>query len=268
MATHRSDRTVAVKNKPKTRKDKSRKNRQRIPDFATFVSPNAGLAATGVRVGFPAQRTVSMNYCTFVEMASTSGSIAVYQFRLNSAFDPDYTAAGSQPLGFDQWSAYYNHYVVETCDYQVQLGPRQALDTSTAGQPVMQYATHLSDDATIPTSYAELLQLGAAGHMWNNGTPFHIFKGSVNVAKFMNRPDPATDSELRALVTANPSEQIFLSIRGSPADQGSTVTTSIVVKLTMRVRFMEPKDLTPSVKSHTTAGDDEYEFVRVKKVTK
>jgi len=35
-----------------------------------------------------------------------------YAFRASSCFDPDFTGAGHQPRGFDQWKLLYNMYIV------------------------------------------------------------------------------------------------------------------------------------------------------------
>lgn len=49
----------------------------------------------------------------YVLMQNLSGTgIAVNVFRGNSVFDPDFTGVGSQPLGRDQWTAFYRRYRV------------------------------------------------------------------------------------------------------------------------------------------------------------
>jgi hypothetical protein len=182
-----------------------------------------------------------MNYTEFVGMTNTSGVYAKYQFRLNSAFDPNYTEAGHQPLGFDQWSAFYNHYVVESCQYDCQI---QAY--SGASETNMAYAVYVSDDATVPSTVPDLTENGAQVALWNVNTPPHTFKGRVDVSKFFNRKSIGTDSELRALVTANPTEVVFITIYSVPSDGASTISNAVLCNLKLRVRFMEPKDLAAS----------------------
>ncbi len=49
----------------------------------------------------------------YIGTLSTSGlNYAENIFRLNSCFDPDFSGAGAQPLGFDQWAAFYQRYRV------------------------------------------------------------------------------------------------------------------------------------------------------------
>lgn len=53
-----------------------------------------------------------------LDLSSTGG--AENAFRLNSLFDPDFTGTGTQPIGFDQWSALYNRYRVHSCSMHVE----------------------------------------------------------------------------------------------------------------------------------------------------
>jgi len=237
-----------------------------VPGFQTFVNNSAGPSARGVRVGFPAERTVDLLYVDVVTLTSAYGSLGFNQYRLNSVFDPDQTSTGHQPTGFDQWAVYYNHYVVERCDYEVEMLPTVPTHVG----------TYLSDDVTTPSDYSAMLELGGVGSAWNTNQPAHIFRGSVDIAKFFNRKNIASDSELRALVTANPAEEVYLTIRSNCIDAAvASSTTNATIRLKYKVRFMEPKDLPPSASrgppttgppGYTACPDDQYEFVRVKRV--
>jgi hypothetical protein len=243
-----------------------KKGNGKTPGFEPAMTRGAGPAAHGIRVGFPAERTVTLNYCDYDKMTASTGVLAKYQFRLNSCFDPDFTGTGHQPMGFDQWAAYYNHYVVESVDYEVQLAPTGTVYTYTA--------TYISDDTTVPLNYSEIQELGGVVAM---GVPYasvntHIFKGTVNIGKFFNRENIASDNELRALTTANPTEIAYLSIYASNADIVTGQEFYFAIKLAYKVRFMEPKDLAPSTGSVPrplpAAGaavlkDPDFEYVRV-----
>lgn len=63
--------------------------------------------------GFPQSRMVRLRYAETVSMDPISTSTATYyNFRANSCFDPNETGTGHQPRGWDQWTQFYNHYVV------------------------------------------------------------------------------------------------------------------------------------------------------------
>lgn len=265
---------------PKKGRRTNGKRNSSLPGFTPEVNRSAGPAASGVRVGFPAERTVTLNYCDTGTMISTTGVTAKYQYRLNSAFDPDYTGVGHQPMCFDQWSLFYNHYVVEDCRFDVEIGAKA--NDATAGGVNAWVGCHLSDDATVPIAPSELMELGSSSALTNpysNGST-HIFKGTVSTAKFLNRKDIAADSEVRAAITANPTELIFLTVWGVNSDFSSTMTLVYGIKLSMRIRFMEPKDLAPSVlgralprtlrplETEDSPEDAAFEYVRVKRSLK
>jgi hypothetical protein len=175
-----------------------------------------------------------------ITLDMTSGVTGTYSFRLNSPFDPNYTASGHQPMGFDQWAAFYNHYVVESCAWEVV-----PLSPAAASIPI-HLMFYLSDDITLPTDMWTYVELGSEYQPLVSNVKPATMSGHVDVNKFFNRSSIGADSELRALVTANPTEVVFGTVVARPMDSSSTVSIYCTVRLTMKVKFMEPKDLTPS----------------------
>ena len=229
---------------PKQSPQRKNKRRQRpkgrleaVPHFEPFSNKSAGQAALGLRIGFPAERTVKLTYVDYVTMTSSLGAIGNYTFSLNSAYDPNTSGVGHQPLGFDQWSLFYNHYVVEACDYDVAV--------ISSGDAYV--GTYLSDDTTLPTGLEAACELGGVFAAITNGLPSHTFKGHVKLAEFFNRSDIAADSALRADVTANPSDQAYVTLMQRAPSSTEDLILHYMVKLTYTVRFMEPKDLGPSI---------------------
>lgn len=60
----------------------------------------------------PASKIVKHRYVDTVVLDPNVSVPYSYVFRANSVFDPDYTSTGHQPLGFDQWKVFYDHYNV------------------------------------------------------------------------------------------------------------------------------------------------------------
>jgi len=192
-----------------------------------------------VKPGFPAQRRVKLVYSDTVSLTGATGVIESHQYRLNSAFDPDYTSAGHQPLAYDQWSAFYNHYVVMGCTWEVSV-------ISGNTQSMILTSAYVSDDETIPSFCTSLQELGGdvqASNVYLGSSPItHV--GSVTTAEFFNR-DPkaiASDPNLRATVSGNPTEVLFLSL-SCQSPSSTSHTTEFLVRLVYDVVFMEPKDL-------------------------
>lgn len=63
----------------------------------------------------PGKLKVRLRYNTTINLAPAAGTVANYLFRANSIFKPDFTGAGHQPIGHDQWASFYNRYRVYKC---------------------------------------------------------------------------------------------------------------------------------------------------------
>jgi len=79
--------------------------------------------------GFPDVLRTKLQYCDVVQLAASAGSPGLYQFRMNSLFDPDYTSTGHQPQWFDQLSAVYSYYRVLKSKITVTFCPNHVADT-------------------------------------------------------------------------------------------------------------------------------------------
>jgi len=71
----------------------------------------------------PTYTDVTLKYCDQASYDATASVVAYNCYRANSLFDPDFTAAGHQPLGYDQWSALYYCWVVPYCDVEMTVTP-------------------------------------------------------------------------------------------------------------------------------------------------
>lgn len=76
----------------------------------------------------PQQMKVALKYSSIYTITTTAGLSGDQKFRLNSLFDSDYTSAGHQVRGHDQWAFIYEKYRVDTCKVEVIAG-----STSTGG---------------------------------------------------------------------------------------------------------------------------------------
>lgn len=66
----------------------------------------------------PDSMSVTLPYYEYFALA---GSPSIdHLFLLNSIFDVNYTGSGHQPLGYDQWDAFFNRYRVTHVDVEVE----------------------------------------------------------------------------------------------------------------------------------------------------
>lgn len=75
-----------------------------------------------------------------------SGTTTNYVFRCNSCYDPDYTVAGHQPLGWDEMTLFYVRCAVISSKIKATF----CLNSGAAGQNVI-LGIHIDDDVVIPS---------------------------------------------------------------------------------------------------------------------
>jgi len=61
----------------------------------------------------PDTKTVRLRYCQYLTLNPTTSDTAYHTFYTNGLYDPDRTGTGHQPLGFDQWTKFYDFYLVK-----------------------------------------------------------------------------------------------------------------------------------------------------------
>lgn len=129
---------VVVPNAPrkKSKKDVSKLLTNRSTAVSLYRSPVSPI---------PQRKVVTLRYAeSNVSLDPAAGIPADYFFRANDLFDPNYTGAGHQPLGFDQWMALYTKFSVLNSKITVKF--TNGADATTADWIVMVRRT------TTPTS--------------------------------------------------------------------------------------------------------------------
>jgi len=76
-----------------------------------------------------------------------------FQFRLNGLFDPDFSLGGHQPMGFDEWSAFYGRYRVKSAKCKIR-----AVSNTTVNVPMAVIAYPSNSSATVGNLSAALEQ--------------------------------------------------------------------------------------------------------------
>ncbi len=199
-------------------------------------------------VGFPKTNAVKLRYVEHSTIQPGTGTIGTYVFRANGCFDPDFTGTGHQPNGYDQWSAFYNHYVVVSAiakvTYQINSGESDAGGLMTGG-------IYLSDDATFSTNLSTILEQSQSRRGFDafssNTKPVTIRKG-FSAKKFFNVTNITDNTErLGAPITASPSEVAFFVLyAGSANTFQDPPAVNFLVEIEYLTIFSEPKELPQS----------------------
>lgn len=199
-------------------------------------------------VGFPLQRIVKMRYIEQITL-SLSGTYETSLYRANSIFDPRYATGGHQPLGHDQWSTFYDHYVVLGSKLTFTLSADSSITTPKLPVIVAAYTT---DDATLvnpdPMALAEQGKCRYKMMNGNNGTGTFAVSSYYSAKKFYNVTDVNDNLDrIGASFGADPPDIALFAVSAGLVNGGSISQNLYgIIQIDYIVSVSEPKDLSQS----------------------
>lgn len=180
----------------------------------------------------------TLRYYDNVAINPGAGTAGSHVFIANGMYDPDFTGTGHQPRGFDQIMALYDHFVVIgskiTC-YFYNTGTTNL----TCGIILRDVTTALTDsDDIMESRYVTSRPLG---HRLSGGGTTTIVSAQANVNKFLGRPAPLSDPELKGDIAANPQEQASWHVFAFDPYGGDPGQVAVDVTIEFTAVFIEPK---------------------------
>jgi hypothetical protein len=188
-----------------------------------------------LRAPLPMSLTNKHIYSDQFTLTSTAGTTSGYVFSCNGLYDPNITGTGHQPRGFDEISALYDHYIVSHAKITLWYS------TTNAGSDQL-LSIGIRDSTSTPTALNNVMELtNTRTALASYYSPRFKLTHSVNPKKFLGYKTSAVDDVLKGSASANPDEQCFFHINGTPIDLASSTTMKIQVLLEYTVRWIEPK---------------------------
>ena len=225
------------------RRYRPRRGRRRRHASARRYGPRNQMVST--RSPIAKRAILKLRYCDDVSIDTTAGAAAGHVFRANSVFDPDLTAAGHQPYGFDEWSNFYNHYTVLGAKITVNYTSESALVGGVTNVGIsLQAASAVTTNPTLAkekgsTSYGILTGLQALGKKTLSKT--------FSAKKFFGVPNVIDGDRFTSGIAANPSEEAFFVVWvGSVAGADDPNPVNCAVTIEYIVALTEPKTLAQS----------------------
>lgn len=204
--------------KPKKRGMRKRFMRKR----RTTVNVNRALQP------IPQRFIVKMKYAEDVQLSSTG----LYQFNLNSVFDPNRTGTGHQPYGHDQLSALFNRYRVIACGWRIS-----ALSSSVP----LQIGAVPANDPQVFTMMEQLKEQPRAKYVCQNfGGSTNVLKGKIYMPSLVgrNKAQYMADDRFQAQVGNSPVEAAVLTCFAANP-QGAPINATINVILEYTVEWFD-----------------------------
>lgn len=198
----------------------------------------------------PDHVTVCLRYAQVVALSTASTGYAENIFRINSVFDPDYSGAGSQPVGFDQWAAFYSQYRVERLDWVMKAGNPTSLAESVFSATPNLVNTIDASGANIwsePRSVNTILSSNGGWADTLSGTifPHEIFG--------VSRSTYTGEESYSAPTSTNPTNVAYMHARLDTMSGGLSGTGYVLVDFLYTVYFYKRVELELSLLSLSKA---------------
>lgn len=198
-----------------------------------------------VKIGrsFPDKVNTTLRYYDLNVAVPATTTVTGVHYRANGIFDPYVPVGGHQPLGFDQWMAVYDHWVVNSSRIKVTFTYRD--ETGDVVHPFI-CGIYDDDDATNSLSVNSLVEAqgrSKTGILTTNQDRVVLYSSWRNTKTF--GPATLSDSRQAGSVAADPSEAhnwfIWLYNYGNTAN-----TINFFVDIEYNVTFFERRDLATS----------------------
>lgn len=171
------------------------------------------------------------------------GQANAYIFTANGLYDPNITATGHQPMGFDQMMLFYEHYTVTKSKITVNF----VNTNNTYGCMV---GILIAPDATIGTNINTLMENGMYVKKLLTsqlgGNPIGSLTCSANISKINGKKDVKSENDFRGDITANPVEQTYFHVFVYNPFNSSPITVQFEVLIEYDAVFTEPRKMIPS----------------------
>lgn len=190
---------------PKHRYNRKRKRRAKEP------RPMGLSTSMDVERYTPIARTLktTMKYQTQFELNAGVLDPSVFVFSANGMFDPEISAVGHQPRGYDQIKLLYDHYVVIFATIEVTV---HCNDTNNGNIAFIATVDTNSPQGTLE-NYMELpkLMYVVCGTQ-TSGSSIKTIRTSIPPNKFLGHSKPLSDDNVKGSANANPAEQVFFHV--------------------------------------------------------
>lgn len=159
---------------------------------------------------------VKLRYVERLTLDSSIATLAYDTFSATSCYDPYVAAGGHQPLGFDEWMNFYEHYMV--------LGSKiTAIGSQTTAASADAYlvAELKPSSAASTTNITTILEQKGANYRLITGRDGRFGSATVTAyyspKKFFNLRNPRDEQDLRGTASSNPVENAYFQISVTPS---------------------------------------------------
>lgn len=206
---------------------------------------NRGLATLPSTTGIPDRLRVKLAYIGTYNLQSNLGVTIPQIFRGNGAYDPDYTGAGGQPTGYDQWSAFYAKYRVIASSVSVKFVSQSSTAVSYSSICYVVPSKQIYSPGSITAK--ELITNKYARYRINASSSgsdaVSNVRHYISTKKITGTPEDK-DEHYTAAVTTTPAEEWYWSVGVVPlnyAVSSTDVSVHALVTVNYYIEFFDRK---------------------------
>jgi len=195
--------------------------------------------------GFPRHMITTIKYVDAYSIGGSAGSAGGNIMRLNSAYDPDYTGLGHQPMYYDNFTPIYNKYVVMSSTIKVDFSPLNDDTESTTAGP---WAVGLTPSSTtsfsnVPSTLSE--QNGSVTTLIGRDKGTSVRSLSLDYNPMRDLGTSTSDDTLSANNGGNPSRPWHCYVWAADLNNTNGLVRAYVT-VTYRVKFFDQAIAPPS----------------------
>jgi hypothetical protein len=201
----------------------------------------------GIPIGVPDRVWVRLAYADRRDVTPGTGGSSGWAVRVNGAYDPDATGTGAQPRFWDQWTAMFASYCVESATIEATF--ISTASATATGQSIC--GIDIRPEATLDTSstgYMEgRLSKWKVHSASGGGLPVVRMRRTMDVADWFGVPQALDRYDLKAAYNAVPASSLHFHLFCSDPDPAtsSSDTTWVDMRVTYTLRFFDP--ITPAL---------------------
>lgn len=186
-------------------------------------------------IGFPDRMTTILKYSQLFAFSASPSPSGQY-FKMNSPYDPDGTGVGHQPSFYDIYTSVFGRYFVR----QFKL----SVDFINAGSVGVDVVALYSDTQLTANTVEQLTEskyciARTMGLSTGARSAVTLTLPWMTTAKLMGQPFAEADDSMYALISADPADIAFGTIKVAATDLTTNVIVQAKVVLFMEVVFKD-----------------------------
>lgn len=206
------------------RRMKTKRTRKPYRKYKRYVKRSLKASTAIIRTPsmIPDRMKVKLRYTEVFNISVGSGVQTYNLFSANSIYDPDATGVGHQPLGHDQWNAFYEKYMV--------YGSSINLKWLSTGDGFVWYAPQTSSTFTGSLSLVKEQPYTRIYTYNSQGSNRSQAKSYMSTKKIMGmKTTTENDDNLASPFGTNPTQRWYWAVGCYDVNGSTTVATSFTI---------------------------------------